>query len=166
MVFGVINNRSPPIVHVYIYLNRCLGVKLIKKTIKIKMKHLLLALAIGFIAMGCRNFEKGESINSDFTGTWKYSAYYDAMFGWRNISEGYTFTFKKDSTFTSTKYESCQYGTYHIKGDTLTLNFACSGFKAPLVEKIRREGTSLILTPTYLFCDEGCSYRFIKISNQ
>lgn len=25
-----------------------------------KMKHLLLALTIGFIAMGCRNFEKGE----------------------------------------------------------------------------------------------------------
>lgn len=141
------------------------------------MKHLLLVLTIGFIAMGCRNFEKGESINSDFTGTWQLNAYYDGMRGsWQPISNGtkYVYTFKKDSTFTSDAY-MCGYGTYEIKGDSLKLHFECPDYRnlynptdttKTLVEKMKFEGRNLVLSPTYLFCDEGCSYRFIKISNQ
>lgn len=137
------------------------------------MKQLLLALAIGLTAMGCNRYGQEEELTSDFTGTWRLTEYYDVILNWRKVPKEsqYTYTFKKDSTFTSTKFDDCGHGTYRMYKDTLELTYACPDFEnywvkgKTLKEKMVLENKTLILTPTYIPCIEGCDEKFRKMSN-
>lgn len=138
------------------------------------MKRLFLALTIGLTAMGCNRYGKEDELTSDFTGTWRLTEYYDVILNWRKVPKEsqYTYTFKKDSTFTSTKFSDCGYGTYKVVKDTLKLTYTCPNFQNPyrlptntLREIMKIENGNLILTPTYRFCDDGCDEKFKKMSN-
>lgn len=137
------------------------------------MKQLLLALVIGFTAMGCNRYGKEDELTSELTGTWRLTEYYDVILNWRKVPKDvqYIYTFKKDSTFTSTKFKDCGHGTYRMYKDTLELTYACPDFEyywtkgKTLKEKIKLENQTFILTPTYRFCDDGCDEKFQKISN-
>lgn len=138
------------------------------------MKQLLLALTIGLTAMGCARYGQEEQLTTDLKGTWQLIEEYNAMMNWQKVSkeDQYTYTFKSDSTFTSTKFSDCGYGTYRVVKDTLKLTFTCPNFQNPyglptntLIEIMKIENGNLILSPKYLFCIEGCDEKFQKMSN-
>lgn len=121
----------------------------------------------------------GCSVNSDWdenslAGTWQLEAAYSSSGGpgsWSTVEDGFTYKFQRDGKFFSNRFEECGQGTYSTTANELTLNYNCEGFvigsedaEGVLVEEFRFEGKSLFLTPKYLLCIEGCSYKFRKIA--
>lgn len=131
------------------------------------------------ILFACNKDEISEPQEVSVVGTWKLSETYIGDGGtntqWTPVENGYTYTFKSDGTFTSTKFSDCTYGNYSISTSpfrTLNLDFGCEGFTAGIetpegtfAEKFKFIEGSLILHPLYLSCIEGCAYKFQKIKD-
>jgi hypothetical protein len=134
------------------------------------MKKLISLLALLFLILSCSNDDKVHSTN--IIGTWKL---YQANIGASNfntVKDGYTYTFNTDGTFKSTRFTECQTGTYAISSNVLTLDYGCEDFTTSIespagtfLENYKLEKGYMYLSPTYLFCDEGCSYKFSKIKD-
>ncbi|WP_158640509.1 lipocalin family protein [Anseongella ginsenosidimutans] len=89
---------------------------------------------------------------------------------WMAVDDAYTYTFKKDGSFASSKFSDCVTGTYTITGDQLILTYSCErlsgGIQSPqggFVENFLLIGEFLILTPQYTVCYEGCGNKFLRV---
>lgn len=140
-----------------------------------KILTLILISIFAVALMGCSNDDdNGIPHDGSIVGTWKLVETYSNPGAdpgeWNSVDDGYIYTFSADGTFTSTRFTECEYGTYTIESDLLTLDFGCDGFTAGIedpgatfVEHMTFEGNKLILKPAYLVCIEGCGYKFKKI---
>ncbi len=113
--------------------------------------------------------------DNSIIGSWQLVQAYIASGGsnnaWRDIENRYVYVLKEDGTFTSTRFDACDKGEYSYNETSLTLAFHCENFtmgietpEGTFVESASMEDGFLVLSPTYLSCDEGCLFRFSKIS--
>ncbi|MDR2206101.1 MAG: lipocalin family protein [Flavobacteriaceae bacterium] len=137
------------------------------------MKNLFIITSILLSAflVSCNNEDSRET---PIVGTWKLVEYFGGNsadnIGWHPIDNGYTYTFNGDGTFTSTRFSYCTQGTYILTDSKLTLKFDCTeppglSDNGVLIENFSWDEEYFILTPTYLFCDEGCAEKFEKQEN-
>ncbi len=117
-----------------------------------------------------------EKINNkeSIIGTWQLVEVFQSEGGpgtWYNIENGYTYTFFINGTFSSNRFDECANGTYLVESGKLTLNYGCEGFSVDIqssdgvfVETINFELGYLFINPTYVYCFEGCNYKFKKIN--
>lgn len=123
--------------------------------------------------LGCNNDDETNN-NSSIVGIWQLIEVFqdsgDGSGGWQSVNNGYKYTFTSNNMFFSDRFTECNYGTYSLNANQLTLDFGCSGFTTNIenpngvfIENISYEANDLILNPTYLFCVEGCGWKFKKI---
>lgn len=137
------------------------------------MKSTILILSILLSFTSCNDDDtKPQEIN--ILGTWKlietYGSYGGSNPQWTSIDNGYTYTFNNDGTFSSTRFTECTTGTYETSSSSITLVYGCEGFDTGIenpagtfVENYVFDNEYIILKPSYMNCDEGCSYKFKKI---
>lgn len=139
------------------------------------MKNLLLSLCMFFSLAACNEDENKEQ-DSMVIGSWVLTEIYGSDGGqgsWNEVENGFVYTFNSNMTFTSTRFSECTYGEYSVTDNLLTLKFGCEGFDTGIenppgtfTENMSFEGEVLILSPDYMNCDEGCSYKFKRIKNE
>lgn len=139
------------------------------------MKNLLLSLCMIFSLAACNEDDNKEQY-SMVIGSWLLTEIYGSDGGqgsWNGVENGFVYTFNSDMTFTSTRFSECTYGDYSVTDNLLTLKFGCEEFDTGIenppgtfIEAMSFEGEALILSPTYMNCDEGCSYKFKRIKNE
>ena len=123
--------------------------------------------------VNCSNSSNENSI----IGTWQLIETYGSDGGsnpeWTTVENGYIYTFYINGNFTSNRFSECLEGNYTISENNLILDYGCTDFNTGIetpagtfIEDYTFEGEYLILTPTYLTCIEGCSYKFKKTNNQ
>lgn len=138
------------------------------------MKKLVLILCVSFLAMSCSSDDTTQEENTTLVGTWQLVEIYlsdgEGSGGWNSIDDGYTYTFKSDSTFTSNRFSECTTGKYSVSATQLVLEYDCEDFTTEIespegtfIENFKMEDRFIFLTPAYLQCIEGCSYKFLKI---
>jgi len=121
--------------------------------------------------VNCTSTDNSPQENSIF-GSWQLIEYFD-IYGtnppWNPVDDGYLYTFNEDGTFYSNRFNECLEGVFSLNNNELTLEYGCEGFTTGMetpegvfVEQITFENNTLILTPTYMNCDEGCGYRFVR----
>ncbi|AUS07068.1 hypothetical protein [Pseudotamlana carrageenivorans] len=137
------------------------------------MKLTILILCI-FLSLTSCSDDEAKSQENNFLGTWKLIETYGSDGGsnsqWTSVDNGYTYTFNNNGTFSSTRFTECTTGTYGVSSNSITLVYGCEGFDTGIenpagtfVENYVFEDENIILTPTYMNCDEGCSYKFEKV---
>lgn len=135
------------------------------------MKNLILIMIV--LISSCSKNETIEQ-EDELKGTWKLIERYGSDAGnisqWHPVENGYTYTFNSNGTYSSTRFSECSTGDYTFTASTLTLAYDCENFNTGIenspeafIENYVFENRKIILTPTYLNCDEGCSYKFRKI---
>ncbi len=133
------------------------------------MKRLTLILI--FICLSCSSDTSHDS-NSLF-GQWRLVEVKKGFPSeWKSAEHSYTLVLNTDGSFTSTKFQECETGTFTYNENELSLIYDCLGFSAGIesppgtfVETYNFDKKHLILTPKYMNCVEGCSYKFKKASN-
>ena len=136
------------------------------------MKNMFLILTMLFLYTGC-NEEDTKQQEKSIYGTWQLIEIYQSGGGsnpqWTAVNIGYTYTFKDDGTFSSTRFTECTSGTYKTSTNSITLDYSCDGFDTGIesppgtfVENYMFENNNLTLTPSYLNCVESCDYKFEK----
>jgi hypothetical protein len=129
---------------------------------KIFLSFILVAI------LSCTKSSNDKPLNtSSIFGTWKLVKVGTA-FGDNTISDGYTYIFNKDNTFTSNRFLVCSEGFFSMSETILTLVYNCDTFSSgnppgTFIEEYRFENNRLLLNPTYKDCIEGCIYKFKKI---
>jgi hypothetical protein len=136
----------------------------------------IITFTILLIQLSCaKNDTSLDTLTNQITGEWQLTTrLIDSGNGpiWVDIDDGYTYTFDRNGSFTSTRFTDCDYGTYSVNGDELNLIFGCPDFtvwfESPndaFVDRIEFENnTTVILYPINPFCIEQCATRFTKIS--
>ncbi|QCX38170.1 lipocalin family protein [Aureibaculum algae] len=124
---------------------------------------------------GCSNNDNEVNQEKSIIGTWQLVETYQSAGGpgnWSSVDNGYKYTFLDNRTFSSNRFSECTYGTYSIESNVLTLIYGCEGFTTGIensagvfIEKINFESKYLFINPTYIFCVEGCAYKFKKINS-
>lgn len=138
-----------------------------------KILSMTIILSLILLLSGCNNDDETNS-DSSIVGIWQLIEVYndpgDGSGGWQPVDNGYKYTFTSNNMFFSDRFSECNYGTYSLNANQLTLDFGCSGFttnienpNAVFIENMSFEANDLILNPTYLFCVEGCGWKFKKI---
>lgn len=132
----------------------------------------LLILLLIPVLISCT--DKGPVTQNDsLEGTWRLIEIYNGDGGsnssWTPVENGYTYTFMKNGNFTSNRFEACTKGSYSISSNKLILVYGCNGFstgvetpEGTFIENYDIKDGFLILSPTYLNCDEGCENKFEK----
>ena len=134
------------------------------------MKTLIYLPILLFLTMSCSNSNDDDSSKASIIGKWKLIELYNSDGGsspsWHTITNGYTIEFFSNGTFTSTKHIECTTGSYTISPtNEVNMTYNCVGFTNSYLEKVETNtSTQLILKPSYLNCDEGCSVKFEKIN--
>ncbi|MGP2570494.1 hypothetical protein ACT4R9_07985 [Ornithobacterium rhinotracheale] len=141
-----------------------------------KIKKLLaycVAIALLSVAnTSCKNDDDEKiEIPAELVGTWELTEKYFPSgmpddWKWKKVQndEKYTLTLNADHSFTSTQFPNCQKGTYNHWENKLSLNYLCERSEENIyIFKFKDKNYSLILSPTYLNCDEGCSYKFVRV---
>ena len=123
---------------------------------------------------GCNNNSDEIHKESIIIGTWQLVEIYQSVGGpgnWNDVENGYKYTFLSNGDFFSNRFSECTNGTYSTELNELILDFGCDGFTTGIekpegifIEKITFESGYLFINPTYIFCVEGCNYKFKKIS--
>lgn len=140
------------------------------KTIKFGIISLIIIML-----SGCNNSDDEIKTEQSIIGNWKlievYSDVGDGSGGWNPVENGYTYSFSSNGEFSSTRFSECSSGTYTINSNELTLVFDCNGFttgienpEGTFVENYTFESNTVILVPTYIFCVEGCGWKFKKMN--
>ncbi|WP_176328520.1 MULTISPECIES: lipocalin family protein [Arenibacter] len=138
------------------------------------MKNIILLFTIIISFSSCSQNDENQKNENSIYGTWKLVEIYGSDGGnspqWNPVNNGYTYTFNSDNSFASNRFSECSTGMYELTSSNLTLKYNCDGFNTGIenppgsfVENYVFESNHLILTPTYLNCDEGCSYKFEKV---
>jgi len=133
---------------------------------------LILSMLLSFT--NCNSDNGAKEQDNSIIGIWKLIETYGSDGGsnplWTPVDNGYTYTFHENGSFTSDRFSECSEGNYSISGNTLTLDYGCDGFTAGIeipegifVEKYIFKNENMILSPSYMNCDEGCEYKFKKI---
>ena len=141
------------------------------------MKQILILFSLTIGLTGCSKESKTNNIDSQLTGNWKLVEVFGeegAGGTWASVEDGYTYTFKSNGSFESTRFDDCTLGNFIFEDDNiLSLNFSCEDFttglenqEGKLVENAVIESNFLILTPIYLNCAEGCDYKFEKLGEE
>lgn len=124
---------------------------------------------------GCSDDDDQSELSATgISGTWLLTETYiyepDNQGHWVPTENGYTYTFNSDGTFSSTRFFECTTGEYSMSKNQLILTYDCKGFDTGIedkagtfIENYHLENGKIILTPTYLNCDEGCGFKFEKI---
>ena len=119
-----------------------------------------------------------EEADQNLYGIWQLIEFTSGLES-DNIENGYTIELLPNGNFFSTRFNECSQGTYstlsHIvvgckkEQNIISFHFPCEGFR-PCSESTSfcneqywfTDGylEYLILSPTYLVCDEGCVYKF------
>ncbi len=126
----------------------------------------LFYLIFAIIINGCTKNENEPEI----IGKWKQIEIYGSDGGasptWHPVSNGYYLEFLKNGNFTSTKFSECNSGTFnYLNTNEVNMTYNCSNFSNNYIEIIESNThTILILKPSYMECDEGCSVKFEKIN--
>ncbi|MBI6117261.1 hypothetical protein [Salegentibacter maritimus] len=138
------------------------------------MKNIILLISLATTIISCSQNDEDDPIEETIYGTWKLIETYNGSGAnnsqWKTIDDGYIYTFKKDNTFSSNRFNECSEGTFEINDSNLILKFNCIEFNTGIepspgvfIENYAFGENYLFLTPTYLNCDEGCSNKFEKI---
>jgi len=141
------------------------------------MKSLVLLFSIVLSFSSCSQNDERENLYDSIIGTWKLTEVLSSDGGsnpqWVKIENGYTYTFNKDSSFISNRFDECQSGNFSISSDHLILNYDCENFTTGIEspagtfkENYININDEIILKPTYLGCFEGCGNKFIKIQSE
>jgi|SRR5690606_10071730 len=141
------------------------------------MKHFILIFGLLFTVSGCSSDDNDIDYGEGLIGTWKLVEVYlsdgGSQSAWVSVKNGYVYTFKNNGTFTSSRFEECNRGKFEETEHILTLIFDCEEFTAGIedpegtfVENLKFENNHMILSPAYMSCVEGCSYKFKKIASQ
>ncbi len=140
------------------------------------MKNLILILVLIVMSCSSDNNDNKSGTNNRMIGTWRLVETYIgtgdlSTTQWETVENGYTYSFNRDGTFSSSRFSECESGAYEFSEELLTLNFGCDGFttgidspEGTIVENYLLENEFMYLSPTYLSCAEGCSYKFQRIS--
>ena len=133
------------------------------------MKTIIYLAALFFCFSSCSKSDT-TTTNPSIIGKWKQTELYTSNGGsspaWQTIANGYEIELLSNGTFTSTKYSECATGTFSLSAaNEVNMVYNCAGFMNSYVEKVETiTGSQLILRPTYLNCDEGCSVKFEKVN--
>ncbi len=132
------------------------------------MKTMILILSILLSFTSCKDGNRKIQQKNKIVGNWRLKQVYHSDGGsspsWQNVTNGYTLTIYSNGNFNSNKFQDCEAGNYTTNtNNEITFNYSCPSFRNSYKEKIEELSESqLILKPTYMDCDEGCSYKFVK----
>lgn len=140
-----------------------------------KTIYLILIAVISFTSCSENENQLRNDNDRKIIGQWQLIEVYESNGGsinqWNSVDNGYLYTFNINGTFTSSRFSECSTGNYSITDNLLTLDYDClnfdTGIESPagtFVESYNFENDVLILVPTYMTCDEGCGWKFSKIS--
>ncbi|MBF2708278.1 hypothetical protein [Flavobacterium soyangense] len=134
------------------------------------MKTLIYLPILLFLTMSCSKSNNDDSSKPSIIGKWKLIELYNSDGGtsptWHTVTNGYVLEFFSNGTFTSTKHIECTTGSYIISPtNEVNMTYNCVGFTNSYLEKVETNTSlQLILKPTYMNCDEGCSVKFEKVN--
>ena len=137
------------------------------------MKNMFLILSIFFFITGCSE-EEIKQQESSIYGTWQLTEEYivsGVNGNWIEIQNGYTFSIESNNVFSSTEFQECAQGIVVISDTQIVFKYECEGFtigiefpEGEFSYKYSFVGNKLSLNPNFMNCDEGCGYRFTRIS--
>ena len=137
------------------------------------MKRIPISFAIGLLILGCSDKDNSLIQEDNLLGTWELIE--QREYGgtpntdWRPTAYSYQIELKADGKFVSSRFSECAKGEYFVSStdNTLTFEYSCPDFSVKglsgngiFLEKYSFDGKYLILSPTYLTCDEGCAFKF------
>jgi hypothetical protein len=134
------------------------------------MKKLYYLPILLILLLSCSKNENNDPVEPTVVGKWKQIELYNSDGGsstsWHAITNGYTIEFLNNGTFNSTKHTECSTGKYTLSASNeITLTYNCTSYTNKYIEKLESlTNTELILKPTYMTCDEGCSVKFRKMN--
>jgi len=134
------------------------------------MKTLIYLPILLILTMSCSKSNNDDSSKPSIIGKWKLIELYNSDGGtsptWHTVTNGYLLEFFSNGTFTSTKHIECTTGSYTISPtNEVNMTYNCVSFTNSYLEKVETNtSTQLILKPTYMNCDEGCSVKFEKVN--
>lgn len=129
------------------------------------MKKLLTLLCLSFSLISCSKIDIDDTYSDYIKGTWQLVELHGSIGGpiiRTPVTDGYTYTFSGDNILITDKY-GCN-GTYQFKGGRLTLAFQCADRSFEESYVIEFEDDFVILHPSPINCDEGCSEKFKRIT--
>ena len=135
------------------------------------MRYLGVFLFIGIVLLqlSCKK-DPQEVDSSKLEGKWKLVGRDFGLPDWKvDVEDGEELTFYPDSAF-SKGVSKCSEGPYSVSGKFVTFDYSCPDKETLLSEGIQKwifsiKDGNLILTPTFLICDEGCTSFYKKISD-
>ena len=126
---------------------------------------------LSIFLLGLTSCSKDENETPpSISGSWKLTEIYSSdggsNSGWHPVTNGYTYQFNSNGTFTSNRFSECNTGTYTLtSANEVKLVYTCSSFPNSYIEKIKSlTNSELILEPTYMNCDEGCNVKLTRIN--
>jgi hypothetical protein len=128
------------------------------------------------ILFGCADTDNNLTLNSEsLLGNWKLVETSISSGGPQYtvaIENGEEFKFSDNGTFTSTKYSACSTGSFSTASKELILKYGCSTFttnienaEGNITYQVTFKSDYMTLTPTSVFCSEGCNYIYKKIAD-
>ena len=151
------------------------------------MKNMFLILTIFFFITGCGE-EEAKQQETSIYGTWqiKESRYNDGEGSKEvdKVSNGHTKTFRKNNTYSTTKFVHCQsdglangsfslgtYSHYDYSYNFVEVSFSCTNKNGETIKyeeatkyTYRFENEYLILSPHDNPCHEGCSFKYKRVT--
>jgi len=131
------------------------------------MKAIILFLVLA-AACTSQSEDDLEFNQENLVGTWTLTETLvdpgDGSGTFKKVEDGYSFTFKADGSFTSTRLQECQMGTYRIEENSkLVFNYDCDDFTEVYEDTASFSGDDLITSPVFPSrCIEACQNKFRK----
>jgi len=129
------------------------------------MKAIILFLVLA-AACSSTSEEDLDFNQENLLGTWTLTETLvdpgDGSGTFKTVEDGYSITFRADSTFTSTRLQECQIGTYRIgENATVVFSYDCDDFTEVYEDMARLSGSNLITSPILPSrCIEACKHKF------
>ena len=129
------------------------------------MKSLILIFSMFLSLSNCSN-DDTRTLETKIVGTWKLVEVYGSDGGsspqWTPVNNGYTYTFSNGNNINSNRF-TCN-GNYQVNSNEVTISFNCNDSQFNQSYNYSFDNGYLILTSNLLYCDEGCSEKYQKIT--